>query len=181
MRITAGLYKGRRIKCPKGIIRPAMDRMRESLFSILGNIAGLSFLDLFSGSGVLGIEAASRGASRVMLIEKDRIKKEVILENISFVESDIKLNIMPAERYVKMGRDPFDIVFLDPPFPLGKKLKVLEAVEKSRLMKPHTLVLMHYPSEEKYPDEIGSLKRFDSRKYGRSILDFYEYLPEGTE
>ena len=65
MRITGGLYRGRGIKCPPGVIRPAMDRMRESLFAVLGNITGCSFLDLFSGSGIVGIEAASRGAASV--------------------------------------------------------------------------------------------------------------------
>ena len=70
MRVTGGRYRGRTVKCPKGVIRPAMDRMRESLFNILGNISGESFLDLFSGSGVVGIEAASRGAEPVVLVEK---------------------------------------------------------------------------------------------------------------
>ena len=72
MRVTGGRYRGRTIKCPKGVIRPAMDRMRESLFNILGNISGESFLDLFSGSGAVGIDAASRGAEPVLLVEKDR-------------------------------------------------------------------------------------------------------------
>ena len=77
MRITGGIYRGRRIVCPPGIIRPAMDMMRESLFSILGPLEGMSFLDLFSGSGCVGIEAASRGASLVHLVEKDRQKREI--------------------------------------------------------------------------------------------------------
>jgi 16S rRNA (guanine966-N2)-methyltransferase len=62
MRVTGGIYRGRIVKCPKGVIRPAMDRMRESMFSVLGYMDGLSFLDVFSGSGMIGIEAASRGA-----------------------------------------------------------------------------------------------------------------------
>ena len=81
MRITGGIYRGRRITCPPGIIRPAMERMRESLFSILGDISGVPFLDLFSGSGLVGIEAASRGAEPVHLVELDRNKRETILKN----------------------------------------------------------------------------------------------------
>ena len=73
MRITGGELKGRIIKCPDGIIRPAMDRMRESVFAVLGPLNGASFLDLFSGSGTIAIEAVSRGASSVELVEKDRI------------------------------------------------------------------------------------------------------------
>ena len=74
MRITGGKLKGRIIKCPDGVIRPAMDRMRESVFAILGDLTGKSWLDLFSGSGTIAIEAVSRGASSVELCEKDRIK-----------------------------------------------------------------------------------------------------------
>ena len=74
MRITGGELRGRSIKCPDGVIRPAMDRMRESLFAILGDLSGKSFLDLFSGSGTIAIEAVSRGASHVELVEKDKIK-----------------------------------------------------------------------------------------------------------
>ena len=79
MRITGGKLKGRNIKCPDGVIRPAMDRMRESVFAILGDLSGKSWLDLFSGSGTIAIEAVSRGATHVELCEKDKIKdKETI-------------------------------------------------------------------------------------------------------
>ena len=77
MRITGGKYVRRQIACPPGIIRPAMDMMRESMFSILGDIEGVPFLDLFSGSGCVAIEAASRGASPIHLVEMDRGKKMV--------------------------------------------------------------------------------------------------------
>ena len=105
MRVTGGIYGGRQVKCPKGVIRPSMDRMRESVFSILGNMEGLSFLDMFSGSGIIGIEAASRGAEPVVLVEKDFIKKNVIKENIAFVESDIQLRLMSVERYIPCAPD----------------------------------------------------------------------------
>ena len=91
MRITGGIYRGRRNISPPGEIRPAMDRLRESLFNSLGNISGTPFLDLFSGSGLVGIEAASRGCEPVHLVELDRGKRETILKNIEFVESTIKL------------------------------------------------------------------------------------------
>ena len=100
MRITGGKYCGRIVTCPPGVIRPAMDRMRESLFSILGNIEDYSFLDLFTGSGCVGIEAASRGAEPVHLVEKDRGKKKVITENISFVESPIMLFMADVNRFI---------------------------------------------------------------------------------
>ena len=86
MRITGGELRGRIIKCPDGVIRPAMDRMRESVFAILGDLSGKSFLDLFSGSGTIAIEAVSRGASHVELVEKDTIKIGTVLKNVAVTE-----------------------------------------------------------------------------------------------
>lgn len=174
MRVTGGRYRGRTIECPKGIIRPAMDRMRESLFAIIGDLSGLSFLDLFSGSGVIGIEAASRGASPVVLVEKDPGKRVTIQKNISLVESEIRLHIMPVERFVKSWKQAFDFVFLDPPFRYAYKDELLGMLARSRLVKPGTQVLLHYPDEEDRPERIGSLVLRDRREYGRSIVLFYE-------
>ena len=83
MRITGGKLKGRIIKCPDGIIRPAMDRMRESVFGVIGDLTGKSWLDLFSGSGTIAIEAVSRGATEVQLCEKDKIKIKTVLDKVS--------------------------------------------------------------------------------------------------
>lgn len=173
MRITGGLYKGRRVKMPKGEIRPAMDRMRESFFSILGPLNGYSFLDIFSGSGIIGIEAASRGANPVQLVERDRIKKRVILENISFVEENIFLRLQAAETFLKNNRQSYDIVFLDPPFKYRDKTSLLEKVAYSASISEGSRVLIHYPSENNIPEKIGALERYDHRSYGRSQLDFF--------
>ena len=105
MRITGGKLKGRIIKCPDGVIRPAMDRMRESVFAILGDLTGKSWLDLFSGSGTIAIEAVSRGASSVELCEKDRIKVNTVLENVYVTEKEcgvkIQCHFMPVEYFIK--------------------------------------------------------------------------------
>jgi len=130
LRVTGGKYSSRQVKCPKGVIRPAMDRMRESMFSILDNIHGKSFLDLFSGSGIVGIEAASRGASPVYFIEKDKIKKKVLYENTDMIETEKKIFIMAAEKFILINRKKFDIIFLDPPFPMGEKQELVRSVSK---------------------------------------------------
>ncbi|MDE5797523.1 MAG: RsmD family RNA methyltransferase, partial [Treponemataceae bacterium] len=93
MRITGGALAGRIIRCPDGIIRPAMDRMRESVFAILGDLSGASWLDMFSGSGTVAIEAVSRGATDVQLCEKDRIKADTILENVAITEKELGIKI----------------------------------------------------------------------------------------
>lgn len=173
MRITGGKYRSRIVKCPPGVIRPAMDRMRESMFSILGDIRDLSFLDVFSGSGVIGLEAASRGCTDIELVEKDRGKKKVVMENLSIAQEKIKINFVDAEIFLSKAIKSYDIIHLDPPFPLGNKLKFLKLIEENELLNINGTLMMHYPDEENYPETIGSLRQYDLRKYGRSQLIFY--------
>lgn len=175
MRITGGIYRGRRIVCPPGIIRPAMDMMRESLFSILGPLDGMSFLDLFSGSGCVGIEAASRGSAPVHLVEKDRAKRQTIISNIAMVESEIRLFIADVLHFIPTAKRTYDIVYADPPFPMGGKVALAEAVDRKGLLADGGLFIIHFPKEEvgEWPDVIGSLTMTDQRFYGRSTLRFY--------
>ena len=98
---------------PPGVIRPAMDRMRESVFAILGPQSGKRFLDLFCGSGIMSLEAVSRGASHATLVERDHGKRKVILSNTEIAGKKTKLVIAPAERFVSRCRDTFDLVFMD--------------------------------------------------------------------
>ena len=175
MRITGGKYVRRQIQCPPGIIRPAMDRMRESLFSILGDLSGLSFLDLYSGSGCVAIEAASRGAEPVHLVEMDRGKKATIEKNLSFVEEQHRLFMMDALRFVSSGAYRYSIIYADPPFPMEEKISILRAAEKGGAVKDNGLFIIHIPTEERkiWPEAEGSFRLVDERKYGRSVLLFY--------
>ena len=107
-----------------------MDRMRESMFSILGDIQGLSFLDLFAGSGIMALEALSRGAAKSFLVEKDGGKRQVLLKNLKisgedFANGRIGLLIRPVERFLRTGMERFDVVHLDPPFAMKNKVKLL--------------------------------------------------------
>lgn len=184
MRITGGKLKGRNIKCPDGIIRPAMDRMRESVFAIIGNLEGKSWLDLFSGSGTVAIEAASRGAKSVQLCEKDRIKIKTILDNVSITEKELDVKIgchfMAVELFLKRCKDTFDFIFFDPPFPYKYRLDLLKTVDKNNLLNPNGTVLIHYPEEDALPDRIGNLVLKDKRIYGRSIVNFYQKTSENS-
>jgi len=151
-----------------------MDRMRESLFSILGPLDAYSFLDLFSGSGLVGIEAASRGADPVLLVELDRKKRPVIMKNISMVETSITLVMMRVERFLKQGRGKFDIIYLDPPFPMKNKEGLISGVARSSLIHEESRVIIHHPAEEKWPERIETLSCYDERRYGRSLLRFFK-------
>ena len=180
MRITGGQYVRRGIICPPGVIRPAMDRMRESLFSILGDLEGCSFLDLFSGSGCVAIEAASRGAEPIHLVEMDRQKKPVIEKNLSFVSEDKKLFMMDVGRFILTSALSYSIVYADPPFNMEDKVGLARKIEDRHLVEPGGLFIIHYPEEERklWPERIGSLLFKDERKYGRSMLRFYRCTEE---
>jgi 16S rRNA (guanine(966)-N(2))-methyltransferase RsmD len=159
-----------------------MDRMRESLFSILGNLEGSSFLDLFSGTGVLGIEAASRGASPVLLVEKDNRKRATILKNISFVESHIDLVIAPVERFLRSNLRSWDIIFLDPPFAAEGKGAFLDTACRLPHLAEGGLAIMHLHTAEKLPTDRPGLELVDRREYGQSLLLFFrrEEAEEGA-
>ena len=176
MRITGGKYCRRNVVCPPGVIRPAMDRMRESLFSILGDLSGCSFLDLFSGRGCVAIEAASRGAEPIHLVEMDRGKKETIEKNLAFVEEEKHLYMMDAMRYIMTSVMRYDIIYADPPFNMEGKVALAERIAKKGILKEHGLFIIHYPEEEKklWPERIEGLIFKDERKYGRSMVRFYE-------
>lgn len=178
MRITGGELKGRFTECPDGIIRPAMDRMRESVFAILGPLEGKSFLDLFSGSGTIAIEAVSRGADRVVLCEKDKLKTRTLIKNVSMTESmgkKIECHFMPVELFLKRCHDQFDFIFCDPPFPYRFHQDLIKIISDGKLLTPTGQVLIHRPAEKDMPDRLGDLIKKDHRIYGRSIVDFYGY------
>ncbi|PKL09917.1 MAG: 16S rRNA (guanine(966)-N(2))-methyltransferase RsmD [Spirochaetae bacterium HGW-Spirochaetae-7] len=176
MRVTGGTLRGRRIEVPQGAfeIRPAMDRMRESLFSILGPLHGRSFLDLFSGSGIIALEASSRGASPVACVERDRAKLSLLIRNVSMVPERIDCHCVPVERFILRCERSFSIVFCDAPFPYAHKADIVRSIAERGLVERGGLLLVHYPSEEKLPEHSGDLSLKDEREYGRSMVRFYE-------
>jgi 16S rRNA (guanine(966)-N(2))-methyltransferase RsmD len=173
MRITGGSLKGRIVECPVGVIRPAMDRMRESLFGILGNLDGKSFLDLFSGSGICALEASSRGAHPVFLVEKDPLKVQTIFKNVSIAPHRIECKFMSVELFLKRTREHFDLIYMDPPFPYNFHADLVKMTGDLAVLKPGGQTLIHRPKEKEMPDRIGCMNRTDQRVYGRSIVDFY--------
>lgn len=156
-----------------------MDRMRESVFAILGDLSGKSWLDLFSGSGTIAIEAVSRGSKSVQLCEKDKIKIKQVLENVSITEKELGVRIgchfMAVELFLKKCKDTFDYIFLDPPFPYKYRLDLLKTIDERRLLNPNGIAMIHFPEEDMLPDKIGNLTLVDKRTYGRSIVHFYKF------
>ena len=173
MRITGGILAGRGVKTPAGVIRPAMDRMRESVFAKLGDLSGCSFLDLFSGSGIIALEAASRGADPVEAVEMDSLKRKTLLENVSISPALIRCRFMPVELYVRRARRGFDFIFCDPPFPYKFRWTLLVSIASSALMAEGSRLLLHRPRDESPEQPVPGLVKEESREYGRSVVDFF--------
>jgi len=176
MRITGGLLLGRQVKVPKGDIRPAMDRMRESVFAVLGDLSGLSFLDIFSGSGIIALEAASRGAVYIEAVEKDPEKCKTILENVKISPVRVNCRFIPAELYIKRAKRSFDVIFCDPPFPYKFKWDLIRSIADSPLTHENTRLLLHHPREDSCENLPANLILEDTREYGRSIVNFFKIL-----
>jgi 16S rRNA (guanine(966)-N(2))-methyltransferase RsmD len=150
-----------------------MDRMRESVFGVLGDISGRSFLDLFSGSGVIALEAASRGAAELEAVEQDPQKRKTLLKNISLSPVRINCRFMAAELYVKRAKRSFDLIFCDPPFPYRFKWELIRAIAASPLVREGSRLLLHRPREDYCEKPLPFLVKTESRIYGRSVVDFF--------
>ena len=126
MRIVAGEFKGRRLHAPRGArTRPTADRVREALFSMLGDVSGARVLDLFAGSGALGIEALSRGAASALFVERDARAAAVIRRNLDAIGGlTAEVRREDVLRFLARVQDAFDLVFVDPPYDSASRLAV---------------------------------------------------------
>ncbi len=169
MRIVAGRWRGRRIEAPPGLdVRPTLDRVREAWMSILQrDIPGSRVVDLFAGSGALGLEALSRGAASAEFVEKDARTIRVLRKNIEALEAgdSLKIHRTDALKFVKtLGRSEYDIAFADPPYAGGAALMLAEVW----LNTPFARILsVEHDAREPLP---GST---EARRYGSSAITFY--------
>ena len=184
MRVIAGEAKGRRLKAPKGKrVRPTSDYLREALFGILGSsVLGVRFLDLYAGSGAVGIEALSRGGAEVVFLEQDPACLRVLRENVKtaglrqnrVLAGDV-LRVLPR---LARQRESFDIIFLDPPYGSGLAPSTLEVVASGDLLRPRGVVIVEHFAKEPLPERIGNLRRIRERAHGQTVLSFYARAPE---
>ena len=186
MRVTGGILRGRRILAPKRDVRPTQDKVKEALFSILGpRVSGVRFLDAFAGSGAVGIEAWSRGASHVCWVESDPKTVQVIQSNNeTLCDSEGEVVQADALRYLKerIARDPFDIVFLDPPYDFFSKTvnetpsmvgRLLEAVQTGGMLAADGVVLIEQPDGTPLA-ELQGWEVVQDRRYGATSIRFYK-------
>jgi len=147
--------------------------MRESVFACLGDLSEHSFVDIFSGSGIIALEAASRGASPIEAVENDPLKRKTLLQNVAISPVRIHCRFMSAELYVRRAKQSFNIIFLDPPFPYQYKWELMSRIAVSPLVSAGSLILLHRPRQDYQKEEIDALIQQDSREYGRSVVDFF--------
>jgi 16S rRNA (guanine(966)-N(2))-methyltransferase RsmD len=182
MRIITGTAKGRRIEAPEGLnTRPTSDRVKESLFNILTNLRSLNgtiILDLYAGSGNLGLECLSRGSHYCTFIEKDKKTFKILRENIETLklinESEsynedafIALNILS-----KRGKK-YDLIFLDPPYSKGLVETSIEKILGFDLLCSNGIIICEYDEHDNIPEQISNLKVFRTEKYGRTMISFW--------
>lgn len=177
MRIIAGKFKGLAIKTPKAI-RPTEDKVRKALFDILGDIEGLSFLELFAGSGAIGWEALSRGATELVLVENNRSSLLAIKENLaSFKSAPCIFYPKEADKAIQdlhKGGKKFDIIFLDPPYYGDLAKKTLQTLSAYDILAPIGLVIVQHFKKDILPKIMGILFLFKQAYYGDTILSFYK-------
>jgi len=180
LRVISGKAKGIKLKALKGMdTRPTSDKVKGSIFNILAPyVEDSKVLDLFSGTGNLGIEAVSRGASYAHLIEKNRKCHDIIMENVNKtkLKDRIKLIITDALSALKSfsRRDEkFDLIFMDPPYLKGFILPCLEAINELDLLNIDGIIVVEHDIKDTIPDTVGNIVRFKEKKYGTTMVSFY--------
>ncbi len=183
MRVISGKHRGRILHEFKGKdVRPTSDRAKEAIFSILQNeINGASFLDLFAGSGSVGIEAISRGAGRVVFCDKEKFSCDLVKANLKLLKIEAEVLLTPAlfglNRFITR-KEKFDVIFLDPPYNTKLGVDAVEIIDKNKLITENGMVIFEYAEGEKHNINLENLVEFDTRKYGKAVFSFFEYKRE---
>ena len=185
MRVIAGIYRSRILKSLKGqALRPTSDRLRETLFDVLGSaVSGSRFLDLFAGTGAIGIEALSRGAKEVVFVENHPSAAALIRRNLESlgIQSGATVLAMDALRALeklstRQRRDAmgFDFIFLDPPYAAANDyVRVLESLGSGNLLAPGGVVIAEHRRSFDLPEEAGALQCYRILQQGDAALSFY--------
>ena len=182
MRVIAGSARRLLLKAPLGDnTRPTTDRIKETLFNMIQNeVPGSVFLDLFAGSGQIGLEALSRGAAEAVFVDASRASLEMARKNAETARlADRGVFVLAeAQGYLRRRPGPFDLAFLDPPYRTGILQQVLPAVAQE-MAEGGTLVCEH-PSDEELPQQAGGFEKIKEYRYGKVMLTVYEKAAEAA-
>lgn len=180
MRVIAGEFGGRRLEAPRGLrTRPTSDRVREALFMSLGDLAGLRVVDLYAGSGALGIEALSRGAAFADFVEPARGPREVLARNLETLGVAGRARVWPLRLPRAFARlaAPLagaDLVLADPPYGGADARAVLAALGGAGVLRPGARVVLERHQKDDVPSRAGALALVRERRYGETAVNLYE-------
>ncbi|CAM3453747.1 16S rRNA (guanine(966)-N(2))-methyltransferase RsmD [Pseudostreptobacillus hongkongensis] len=181
MRITSGYLKNRVILSRIGKeTRPTLERVKEAIYSIISDkIIDAKFLDLYSGTGNMSFEAISRGASRAIMIEKDKEALRVIIENVNNLKLEdvcraYKNDVLRAIEILENKNEKFDVIFMDPPYKDNITHKTLKKISDHNLLDDNGIIICEHGKYEKLENNIGDFVKYDEREYNKKIVTFYK-------
>ncbi len=182
LRIMGGTLKGSRLKSLKGLAtRPVQARIREALFSIIGPMDGLRFLDLFAGTGAVGIEALSRGAAEAVFVENGAGQCRIITDNLNALGLSarvIRADVLRTIERPDILEPSFDVVFADPPYEKGLSQKAVKSLLCGELLSPQAILAVTVRRNEKLPDASPGTHLAIDRAYGDTRLAAYVKRPD---
>lgn len=182
LRIISGTARGTRLSAFGGHdIRPTPDRVREAIFSIIfsrmGELAGKNVLDLYAGTGAMGLEAVSRGAAHATLIDRGLQAERTIKNNAAACRLSEHISFLRGDVAALLSRlaetQQFDLIFLDPPYDQGLLSRTLHAIAAGKLLKPQGLICAEGSLRETPDDTMATLIRIDTRRYGQTLVHLY--------
>lgn len=180
LRVISGSKKGHKLKAPKGKnTRPTEGRIKEALFNILGYIPEDSIvLDLFAGSGAIGIEFLSRGAKCAYFIDRSYLSIKIINDNLEHTNLSNKSKVIKNDAFrgvksIGERKIKFNYIFIDPPYGEDLILKSVEALDREDILEENGIIIIEHEENLKLNDNISNFRKKDSRKYGSKALSFY--------
>jgi 16S rRNA (guanine(966)-N(2))-methyltransferase RsmD len=190
VRVIAGTARGRRLHTPKGLsVRPTSDKVKEALFNILAGLLGpledCAVLDIFAGTGNLGIEALSRGARRAVFVDSSRDSTSLISKNLALTGCTDRGRVFlkdfsSALKLLESAGEVFQLIFLDPPYQKGLIERCLDQLGTSSLVDEDTVVVAEFSSRENIADCHGRLRRIDARVYGDTAVAIFTTMQKGS-
>jgi 16S rRNA (guanine966-N2)-methyltransferase len=175
MRIVAGTYGGRVLRAPRGAAtRPTSEKVREAVFAILPDVAQAHVLDLFAGSGAMGIEALSRGAAHATFVDSARAARMVLDGNLEALALTATATVVAGDAigFARTAVGPYQLVFVDPPYASDLAERAVDALPRAALGDGAVVVVEH---DRRHPlaDTLGAVVRTDQRRYGDTLVSFF--------
>lgn len=174
MKIIGGEFKGRRLKTPAMVTRPTSGQLREALFNILGDVTDFNVLDLFAGTGAIGLEALSRGAAHVTFVEQSRAALRVLRDNIALLSAHNRTTLTGKDvlKTLTHNSHSYDLIFADPPYDKGLAQRTLDLIDSSDLLNSNGHLFIEEGCKAA-PLESQTLTLHATRQYGDSLLYHY--------